>query len=429
MDEDADVKPVQRIRVAVVSDLHFCDQRPPGGGSELSHIVLQKLHEKNGKNPWSDLMEMVRIDAIRADFLLCPGDITTHAARAPLKAAWEGLVDLGRGLEARLVACATGNHDVSSRFAEGRSNVVHDLDNPHDLFENLKLLSPDYPLHVYADEHARALGRSRRVHYFGADFVIHEDEACRLVVFNSCARHITENSSYERGSIAKSALAELTEQLKTTSDGKINIFLCHHHPVHHTDGDGVGSYDFILRGDKLIEFLSDHGDWIIIHGHKHDGRIIYAPHGAPAAAPVVFSAASMGAILSSDSLNQYRNQFYLLDIVLGHSGCSRGTLKVWNWKAGMGWTTAVDPRAGLTDGVGFGEREHADVLAKQIAARINDGSVPWATLLHEFPFMNNLTPGSLRLLLKSLKLRHGIVELRDPTSDQINEIGLGASNE
>lgn len=422
MDANVDLKPTQRIRVAVVSDLHFCNQRPPGGGSELSHIVLQTLHEKNGKNPWTDLIEMVRHDRIDADFLLCPGDITTHAAHAPLKAAWEGLLDLGRGLGARLVACATGNHDVSSRFAEGKTNPVHDLDNPHDLFENLKLLSPDYPVHVYAEEGDRTNGRKRRVHYFGADFVIHEDESCRLVVFNSCARHITENSSYERGSIAKSALAELAEQLKTTSDEKINIFLCHHHPVQHTH-DGDGSYDFILRADELINFLSDEGDWIIVHGHKHDGRIIYAPHGSPGATPVVFSASSMGAILSTDRLNQYRNQFYLVDIELSGTGCSRGTLKVWNWNAGIGWSTATDPNAGLTDGVGFGEREHPDTLAQKIAARVKDGSVPWTTLLQEFSFLNNLTPDSLKLLLKSLKKRHRLTELRDPTSHRITEIG------
>jgi predicted phosphodiesterase len=428
MDADADLKPAQRITLAVVSDLHFCNQRPPGSGSELSRIVLQTLHEKNGKNPWSDLMELVKRNDVRADYLLCPGDITTHAAHAPLKAAWDGLVDLGRELDARMVACATGNHDVSSRFSEGKSNPVYDLDNPHDLFENLKLLSPDYPLHVYAEGGSRVNARNRRVHYFGADFVIHEDDVCRLVVFNSCARHITENSSYERGSIAKSALAELSEQLKTKSEEKINIFLCHHHPVQHSHS-GDGSYDFILRGDELINFLGEQGDWIIIHGHKHDGRIIYAPHGAPGAAPVVFAASSMGAILSTDQLNQYRNQFYLLDIELPETGCSRGTLRVWNWNAGVGWSTATDPRAGLTDGVGFGEREHADVLAQKIATRMQGQSMPWATLLTEFSFLRNLTPDSLKHLLKSLKKRHGLIELRDESSYQITEIGPEAPNE
>ncbi|MBC3877399.1 metallophosphoesterase [Undibacterium sp. FT79W] len=411
----------QRVKIAVVSDLHFCNQRAVGTGSEHSHIVLQRIKETGGKNPWADLQDLVRGENLRADLLLCPGDITTHAAHGPLKAAWSELIDLGEKLNVKSTACATGNHDVSSRYKDDNLNPIHDLDNPHDLFENLKMLKPDYPLHITGEQTTSPAGRNRRVHYFGADFVVYEDDTVRLVVFNSCARHITENTSYERGSIAHSTLAELEIQLKEMTATKINIFLSHHHPIVHTQ-DGVGTYDFIHNGDLLLERLADHGDWIVIHGHKHDGKIRYAP-GSAGSSPVIFSAASVGALLSTEELNKYRNQFYMIDIELPATGCPRGTAQVWNWHVGRGWAKAVDTKTGLSDGVGFGEREHPDVLADMIAKELEGNTGTWAQLVGQLNFLQYLTPDALRKVLQSLERRHSLVVLRDPDSGQIIEIG------
>lgn len=417
----------RKLTVAVVSDLHFCNQREIGTGSELSHIVIQRIHETNGKNPWADLSDLVSRNGLKADLLLCPGDITTHAAHKPLKAAWSELIELGAKLGASVTACATGNHDVSSRYKAQADDPIHDLDNPHDLFENLKLLKPDYPLHVHGEAVASFEGRRRRVHYFGADFIIHEDDDVRLVVFNSCARHITENTTYERGSIAQSALAELKAQLDQLTSSKINIFLCHHHPIVHTQ-DGKGSYDFIHNGDALLERLSEHGDWIVIHGHKHDGKIRYAT-GSAGSSPVVFSAASMGAVLSAEELNKYRNQFYLIDIELPDDGCPRGTAKVWNWHAGKGWETALNMNAGLADGVGFGERSHPDKLAKEIFEKLAGHTRSWSDIVEEIDSLRYLTPEALNKLIQSLERKHSLNVLRDEDTGQLIEVGHGGSDE
>lgn len=413
--------------MAVVSDLHFCNARAEGHGSELSHVVIEKLHESPGKNPWTDLMEMVAQENIRADFLLCPGDITTHAERAPLVAAWKGLVQLGKALQSSMMACATGNHDVRSRVPgkEGTYDPVHDLDNPHDLFENLKLLSPEYPLHVYTDGINSLPNRKRRTEYFGTDFVLHEDIHARVIVFNSCARHLNDKSVYERGLIAESTLSELREQLNTLPADKINIFLCHHHPIQHTQG-GTGAYDFIFRGEELVKCLQAHGDWIIVHGHKHEGRIVYASGGSPASAPVVFSASSLGAIFTQAQINKYRNQFYILEIELGAKGCSRGTAHIWNWYTGTGWAKSIDSRIGLIDGNGFGERAHPDDLAEKVAQMVGLESMKWDSVRHALPFLVNLTPEGQDDLEKSLKRKHNLIFLRNQITHSIMHIGPGA---
>lgn len=416
-----------KITVAVISDPHFCKKRLPGGGSEPSHIVLERLHEKPGKNPWSDLDTLLTKEKITANYLLCPGDITTHAEQESLKVAWGELIELGEKLEVSLMACATGNHDVSSRINEiEHKNPVHDLDNPPDLFENLKLLEPEYPLLFYPKKSQACFHRQKKIHYFGADFVIHEDEFCRIVIFNSCARHLNDNKTYERGIIAKSTLVELKKQLDDFSDRKINIFLCHHHPVSHSQ-EGSGNYDFILGGEDLMNLLQDFGDWIVIHGHKHEGRIIYSQSNSGASA-VIFSASSIGAVLTNQKLDKYRNQFYLLEIELGVKGPPLGSIKVWNWYLSKGWQEAKEMQVGLSSGVGFGERRHEDELAEKISDNIGNEVKSWEELVLQCKFIKNMTPGTLVKVLKKLEKNYKIVTESDPVSGKINKIGRGSEN-
>lgn len=415
---------LSRITIAVVSDPHFCNAKLEGEGSEASHIVIERLSESFGKNPWKDLLTLVRDNNISADFLLCPGDITTHAQTKPLEIAWDGLVELGKAMKVSLLACATGNHDVRSRIEEKNTTTIKDLDLPHQLFENLKLLSPAYPLQLYTEKSDDSLHRSIRIHYFGADFVIHQNEAVRLVVFNSCARHITDSDSYERGIIAKSTLHELKQQLAETSSKKINIFLCHHHPCLHSQ-DGQGSYDFMHGGDDLLKILEEDGDWIVIHGHKHEGRLIYAP--GSTASPVVFSAASIGAVLSSHSLDKYRNQFYLLDIELPQLAGPRGVLRAWDWHLSTGWEEAVTGQQGLRSGMGFGERRHPNVLASEIASVVGSSLKKWNDVISACPFIRNLTPETLAAVIKALDKQHNLKTTPDPISKTIDQIGPRAN--
>lgn len=412
---------LRRVRVAVIGDPHFCNERPVGTGSEPSHIVVQRL--QIGSNPWTDLKKLVSSEHLQVQYLLCAGDITTHAAKRPLEVAWHELVDLGRALKAKVTACCTGNHDVSSRHKPDGRNLVEVLENPPDLFENLKCLEPEYPLHTHESGASKA-GRQRRVDYFGADFVIHEDEDVRLIVFNSCARHTTESETYERGKISKSTLAELKAELSARSDSKINIFLCHHCPGLHSQ-EGGSSYDFIQHGDLLLEELEAHGDWIVIHGHKHEGRIRYAPSASAGSAPVLFSASSLGSFLSHEQLAKYRNQFYVLDIELPPARAPRARVSVWNWHAGSGWVKAADPQAGLVDGVGFGVRAHPHEIAEEVAIAIATDTRTWPSLVETLPFLGYLTTDDLTRVIKRLEQSHSLVVLRDNYGSVI-EIGPGA---
>ncbi|MEN8504968.1 MULTISPECIES: metallophosphoesterase family protein [Paraburkholderia] len=396
------------LTVALLSDPHFYAGTGTGepNASWLQVVSAEGPKFKRRDNPWASLLALVKNHGLTADVLLCPGDITTYADPVGLHVAWKCLVTLGDELKASLTASATGNHDVTSRALGSGKNVVRDLNDAADLFENLKQLEPAYPVHISTIPPAHA--HERRVHYFGADYVlVDNDPRYRLVVFNSCARHNAVPVEYERGRIAESALSWLDDALER-SDGaqtKMNLFVCHHHPIQHEDHH-LGSYDFMQNGQRLLDTLSKHGDWIVFHGHKHHGKLTYAPGGA--SPPVVFAASSFGAVVDDASL-RLRNQFYLIDIVLPSGGGSPlGTVRAWNWYLGSGWKQSDSTLDGIYTGCGFGERGHPDKLADAIAQMI-PAPTPWANIISNVPWLRHVTPRDMKSIERSLLRRHNIV--------------------
>jgi 3',5'-cyclic AMP phosphodiesterase CpdA len=405
----------QHLSIAVLSDPHFCARRPDGYGSEPSHIVIDSIY--GGRDPlWSDLKALVDKQNLHCDLLLCPGDITNHANTAALECAWGELIGLGEKLKVQVVAAATGNHDVMSRPKGDMKNPVREMDDLPDPFESLRLLKPPYPIQVSAKKNDFAFHRDTRIHYFGADFVMYETDIYRLIVFNSCSRHTSEPSSYERGFIAHSTLEELKTQLTASSARLINILLCHHPPIPH-DGS-LGLYDLMKNGESLLKLLADHGDWLVIHGHKHHGRLRYS--GGPNE-PVIFAAASVGAVLPPQDEIGMRNQFYVLDVTLEEMGVPVGTLKVWNWYPDSGWIENYDLGEGLPTGCGFGEHRSREELAKEIATVVNGSVVSWQTVEMALPWLKHLPPQDFERILKTLEDRYQIKS--EPINGRLSELG------
>lgn len=398
------------LKVAVLSDLHFFSK--PRSDQSPSWLQLDGSQIKNNANPWASLQELVESQCITADVLLCPGDITTYSEKAPLEFAWKCLNDLRAKLSAKILAVATGNHDVHSRGANVGSNAIRDLNNPSDLFGVLKSLDPIYPVVFCPSLDRSNEARQNRTNYFGNDFVRVETDSLRLIVLNSCSIHTTTENDFERGFVSEAALKELADQLSHCCERKINILLCHHHPMQHED-HRLGSYDFMLHGQLLTDLLSQHGDWIIFHGHKHHAKLSYA-QGASSNSPVVFAAASFSAQLTQSLSINSRNQFYVVDISLnGKVGPPLGVIRAWNWHNGYPWKENLNDTAGLPTGCGFGQREHPDKLSEKIAEHIGDKIKDWDDLKVELQSINHLIPGDLKQVEKCLKETFNVFFERD----------------
>lgn len=403
------------VRIAILGDPHFC-VAADGEGSPPSRIVVSKLGTGTA-NPWDHLFKLVRELDLRSDVVLSPGDITTHANSDALVRSWGELLKLGEAMSADIVACATGNHDVATRILKPGTSLIRDLDHPVHPIEALQNLAPQYPIFVRSKGDDQTLHCQRRTHYFGTDFVIHEDDAFRLIVLNSCGRHTQESASYERGFFAPFALRELRRQLKDADPEKINVAICHHPP--HIHDFGLGAYDVIKGGEELLDAFNMHGDWIVIHGHKHSGRIEYSK-GTSSTAPV-FAAGSLGATLDPE----YRNQFYILEITRDDQMPPRGTVRAWDWEGPKGWVESFDQSQGIASGSGFGDRRDHREQANEIAKLLNGGTMKWRDLVERAPWISNLPTPHLGKVLETLRTVYRIGQTQHPDTKEIDEVGHG----
>lgn len=402
------------MRIAVASDLHFVNSENIKDGTNHSWLAFEADGSFND-NFWKSLLDKIKSDGIRADLLVCPGDITTYAESTALRFAWEKLIELANALGCTFLATATGNHDVNSRN-HTLNNVVRDLEIENGIVEQLKLLEPAYPFVNFQSKDA-LLAHNNRVHYFGADFLLQENsEDYRLIILNSCGAHTSDPVDYERGAVSNSTLKWLEDSLKKVKAAqikKLGILVCHHHPVLHSDHN-LGSYDFMRGGTKLLDMLSDHGQWIIIHGHKHHAKLTY--HSVGSKKIVIFAAGTLSAHKQTLG-NEFANQFYVIDVDLNRKkGTPKGTLDVYSWQAN-GWSLSKRISDGVFTGVGFGDVGCLEDLAESISNRISGvTSVAWSSIVDQFPELNNCVPADFKHLEGYLQ-NHNVDVNRTPDNE------------
>jgi Icc-related predicted phosphoesterase len=389
------------LKVAVVSDLHFVNSANIKDSSHHSWLIFNSDGTLNNKF-WSSLIDKIEQDNIKADILVCPGDITTHAEGSALTFAWNKLNELAKVLGCSILATATGNHDVNSRGKE-LSNIIRDLEKDQSLVENLKQLEPPYPLVNLVTPSPEA-DHLNRIQYFGSDFLhLSNNEKYNLVVLNSCASHTNDPTSYERGYVSLSTHEWLENSLKGKFDPrqkKLGIMVCHHHPILHAD-HGIGTYDFMKGGHELLQMLNKYGNWIVIHGHKHHAKLSYFADGSKNT--VVFSAGTLSH--HKDHLgDDFANQFYVMDIdQTKNKGIAKGTFDVYSWQ-GSHWAHSKRRKDGVYTGVGFGEVGCLEELAEKISKIVNPiTGTDWKQVIEQFPELKNRLPKDIDHLEANLQ--------------------------
>src|ERR1039458_1676051 len=260
------------LRIAVASDLHAYSQ----DDSHPSHLKVTDSETLVGDQPISGLLELVTLRGLTANILLSPGDLGHKASIAGVKYAWQALHKIKQALQAEYTTATAGNHDIDSRY-QGDDHAPEHI---------LKALIPSYP---FDDE----LSNDR---YWSRAYVIRTFEDYRLVLLNSSAYHGHTPVEQNHGRIDKQTLSTLSAELKNLPPKPVNILLCHHHPLMHSEL-GLGEDDYMKNGQLLLDLLGGGqvGQWLVIHGHKHHPRISYASGGSNS--PAVFSAGSLCANL------------------------------------------------------------------------------------------------------------------------------------
>lgn len=397
------------LRIAILSDIHaFTHEK----GDGPSWINLSADQSNVIVNPFAGLNDLIARDqSIRADMVLCCGDMGDKASPDGQQYVWTEINRLKTNLEASLVAATAGNHDMDSRFQNTK----------YDARGQLQSLSPRFPI----DDN------DNWMEYWAKNYTIFEFSNVRFVLLNSAAYHgyhpNGEEPEYVHGRISDRTLDSLSEDLKSRGKAKANVLVCHHHPIQN-DQIKTEDYSAMKNGDRLINDLVKIkvGPWLIIHGHKHLSRVIYAS--GTNSAPTIFSAGSFSARLYPEFQEKARNEFYILELEVPNGAAGRsnllGKISTWQWTFGNGWRR---PKVGhgLGPTAAFGARidiaEEAEALVSEIRTSQAGGSIEWREVCGLRPKLEYLIPEDLETLLDHLGDEYK-VELLHDSNGEIRQI-------
>lgn len=369
------------LRVAVASDIHA-----DGGFDEPSdsYVRTEPPQRSAFSNPLRDLIRYVDKERIRADILVCPGDMTNRSDNVGKTYAWSALNELAEALRASTLLATPGNHDLETH------SPSPDPSGP------LRTLSPSYPTR----------DALRDASFWRDGFCVVEDETSRLVILNSCLAFPVHpghsaapeeveayNVALDRGAFPEVTQIELEELIPSWEYRAVNLLVTHHHVAEHEKRHLFkDTYGAMVRGDELLGMLdrySNAGRWLVIHGHKHVPLIANASGGS-GTTPIVMSAASVGGKLWHPIVSVTRNQFHILefhtDAVLGLPDM-RGICESYMWGFGDGWGAASSVQAGLPAQCGFGVMcDHRDLARRVVRAMpAEEPLAPWGALVAQVP--------------------------------------------
>ncbi len=372
------------LTIAIMSDLHPSEGSP---GSVDSFLDMNMGWDPL-VHPVAGFIELIRRDKLTADLLFCPGDIGNKAVPSSINYGWAQLQKVKAELGAVAVYAVPGNHDHDSRSSF----------NIFDPKYNLQQLDPAFPF----QDHSRN-ARFWAWHWEGMEL-----DRCRLILLNTSAFH-GMNNEYQHGRISPLTLNLLAAYLDRAADQSLNILLCHHHPQR-LDEMGMADYQAMEGGTDLLALLNDglRGSWLLIHGHKHSPRIMYA-QSATSQSPVIISAASFSGPIYKELASRVTNQVHIVRVDLDRVedwGCVAGIVYSWEWAYGIGWQKSESTR-GLPHRCGFGYRENSVALARRITEAFHDQPFYSGRELYEkMPELSYLTPEDVRALALTLEKKH-----------------------
>jgi predicted phosphodiesterase len=386
------------LRILVLSDLHAYTPnhkiiQPP------SFLLNSLAHAHEFPNPIVSIPKVLGSEQLEVDWILCPGDIADKADPDAQAFAWAQLEQLRVNIGARLLLGTAGNHDIDSRLK---------IDG-FDPKGRLLSLRPSFP----------GLDRSTVDKYWARNFHIHTEGKVRLLNLNSAAFHGYHSdqhlepakSEYRHGRVSAATIESILASVNA-EEYPINILLTHHHP-YKLEHIYANDYSEMVLGGKLIHDLTTatKTSWLVIHGHQHYPQIYYGQ--GTVHPPVIFSAGSVSAVLSSPLASEAANQFYHITIepdpekTSGWAPC--GFVRAWHWHMRSRWDRS--PYGfNIPFETGFGCRASPPDVAKELSHFVRQSAQPVVELracFQELPHLQYLVKDAMEEVMKLLPA-HGV---------------------
>lgn len=382
------------MTIFVCADLHAYDSKslvadpgsPSKGGRDKPSFY--DVSGDEAQCPMRSLVKYVEDNSLKADTILCAGDLCDGASPTGLKECWDQLQTLKSKMSASAILATVGNHDMDSRL----------LNSSYDPREALQSLTPMFPV----DDVPKS------DQFWSRHYCFHENDEVRFCIINSSAYHGMAGE-HKRGRISKKALKEIKAYLEDNQPKKINVLLCHH-PPHSQSENFQGEGDQIHCGDDVIDLFSngDHGDWLIVFGHKHFPNVEYA-RGIDSA-PILLSSAALSAMPYAEYGLKATNQVHFLDFSSEDLELYGFVFKVrsYQWTPGDGWSKATYER-GLPRETGIGFRIKPSLMAKKIIDLLgNENEMEWRAVTAQLPELEFVPSGSIYRILKLLERNHSV---------------------
>lgn len=403
------------VTAVVLSDLHATSTKP--GDKAGSWLTTGTQHDPR-EHPLIGITKYFVDRDLKADLLLVAGDICDKADEAALMMAWARLNELAGVLGAKLIATA-GNHDLKSRDDSDEIDprgLLYDLD-------------PPFPA---GDSETRDGYWARN--YAVVDSPLQNSTAAarwRVVTLNSAAFHGYKSGGeleLEHGRVTQRTTRRLHNDISALPESELSILLVHHHLMQlpHVD---TAEKSQIKDADLLVDLIDEHSPWIVIHGHKHRARILYAP--GESSAPV-FSAASMSAFpIEKSATGGVTNQAYILrfaeesELELHELGVA-GEFEALDWVPGSGWKRAAANSGMTLPGFGgFGWKPDSARLSRRlIKALAESGETRFNRddLLRIEPKLRYLSPAGIQYLRDKIQATNAKTELKCDEHGAIDQL-------
>lgn len=367
------------MKICLISDLH-CQYQQNESSLSNSLLISNRPRIPATQHPVVAMIQEVKRDeSIKSDILLCLGDLGNKADKQGIASAWTFVKEIKEHIGAKLLLGIPGNHDINSKNSDGE-----------DAFSYIKNFHECYPTE---DDDL-----NNKFWEFGYCIVKHEN--ILILMINTVHDH-KDTESAKKTSLVSSALERIEREIHELVIDNYDYRVCilHHHPIKHSNIKDYKDVDSIENGDNLINLLNKYSFNVIVHGHKHQPRIVEYT-GLP-----IFAVGSFSSFehLQGTGLN---TMFHVLELF---SNSKKGIINSWEYDIKNGWRKNYNLH--FPPKIGFGAVLDISTTAKKINKLFQDNKKQpmfYEKIIETIPDVEYLMPEKLIQLGMILKRDYGI---------------------
>ena len=322
------------MRICILSDLH-CRYQSSSGTPSDSCLISNKARQPVLQHPVAAFLQAAEKDAnIKFEILICPGDLGDKADDQGIMSGWAFLEEIKTKLGAEILIGIPGNHDIKSREEDGKA------------FDFIKTFHEFFPT---ADSDLNN-------QFWEEGYCIVQHRRSLILLVNTVHDHVN-NSISQKSNLSLKAIQNIPLQLDKMSESDFDYKICvmHHHPVKHSNISNWTDSDSVEKGDNLVAELQRRNFNIVIHGHKHQPRILEYN-----ALPIL-AAGSFASVanLQNTGINL---MFHIVEL---EEKSKMGKVLSWEYDVVSGWTQKLNKL--FPPVIGFGASETAEQIAQRIS--------------------------------------------------------------